>query len=359
MTRVARRRRPFFVTVLAAGFLVAALAVAAPSSASSASSGATASASGQCPKTGTVSAKLVPSCGAWWGVSPGGSGSIKTAVASFENQTGARTDVYHGYHRLGDLFPTNDEIALARDPQGHRYLLLSLLTSNRSTTWRDVANGKMDGYLDQLATRIKTTYREPFFLTLHHEPENDVIPAAGSGMQATDFAAMFRHVVTRIRDTDKVGNVVWVINYQGTQKFKTESWWPSMYPGDDVVDWIGWDSYSCVKPAPGQPCNDFAQMMNRRFSDTSPWLGMYSWAHTHHPTKPIFVCELGVYDVGGTRKADALRTVAAQISRFPQVKAVSYWNSGTTRKAQVDIGQGALAASATMAQSPWFAQSVP
>lgn len=334
-------------TVATVADSTAATALGAPASAGSASS-----ASG-C----TVSPILVPSCGAWWGVSPAGSDPA-SGVAEFERLTGARTDIYHGYHSIGEMFPTPKEIALARDPTGRRLLLLSLFMASGGETWKAVANGSEDAYLTGLATYIKANYRDKFFFTIHHEPENDVIPTAGSGMEATDFHTMFRHVVTFMK-SHGVGNAVWVVNFQGTQKFKLEPWWPQMYPGDDVVDWVGWDSYSCVAVGPGTPCPDFSQIMNRRFSPTSPWLGMYHWASTNHPSKPIFICEVGVENPGDTRKATVLRTIGAQISSFPQIKAIAYWNSGDSSAARITYGPGAVAAAAATAQNTWFRQSPP
>ncbi|MEO7060643.1 MAG: hypothetical protein ABI083_13055 [Lapillicoccus sp.] len=305
----------------------------------------------------TMSAILVPSCGAWWGVSPGGSGTASTEVAEFERLTGERTDIFHGYHQFGDMFPSASERDLARSPQGKRLLLFSLMPTSGGRTWAQVASGAQDAYLAQLASYIKTNFPEKFFITLHHEPENDVIPRAGSGMQATDFRDMFRHVVTKMKSLG-VNNVVWVVTYQGVQSYKLDSWWPSLYPGDDVVDWIAWDIYSCVAPAPGQPCIDFSQMMNRRYSNQTPWVGMYNWATANHPGKPLMIPEFGVYDVGGTRKATVLTSIGQQVNQFPAIKAIVYWNSGTGKKSMIQYGQGAVAAARWSATQPWTRQSV-
>lgn len=304
-----------------------------------------------------MSAKLVPSCGAWWGASVNGSGSHAAELAAFEAKTGARTDIYHGYHRVGQMFPTPDEIAIARDPKGRRILLLSLKPTV-NYNWAQIAAGKEDAYLDNLARHIKANYREKFMMSIHHEPENDVRPAAGSGMTATDFRNMFRHVVQRLKGAGAT-NVLFVANFQGTQKFHTESWWPQMYPGDDVVDWLGWDSYSCVKPNPGEPCNDFAATVNRRFSDNTPWPGFYNWAVKNHPTKPLIICELGVYETGDSRKAAFFRTAVQQAPNYPAIKAIAYWDSGTTRKARLAPGSLAATTAGAFAKSALFAQQVP
>ncbi len=306
----------------------------------------------------TVSANLVPSCGAWWGVSPDGHRSPAAGVADFELITGARTDMYRGYHQIGDMFPDRDERAIARDPQGNRILLLSLKPTSSGKTWRQIAAGAEDPYLDRLAVHIKTNFREKFLFVINHEPEHMVQANPSSGMTAVDFRDMFRHIAQRL-DSKGATNALFTMVYQGSQVFKLEPWWPSMYPGDDVVDWMGWDSYSCVRPDPGQPCNDFGQMMNRRFSDRTSWQGMYAWAAANHPGKPIVVAEMGIYDTHDTRKANVFRSAIDIAPRYPAVKAISYWNSGTTRASQITSGPGAIAAAAAFAQSPHFRQSYP
>ncbi len=307
--------------------------------------------------TCTVSANLVPSCGAWWGASVSGSGTRAQGLAAFEAKTGARTDIYHGYHSAGQMFPTREEIAIARDPKGKRILLLSLKPTG-TYNWAQIAAGKEDSYLDNLARYIKANYSEKFMMSIHHEPENDVRATGGSGMTATDFRNMFRHVVQRLKGAG-VTNVSFVVNFQGTQKFHTETWWPQMYPGDDVVDWLGWDSYSCVKPNPGEPCNDYSETINRRFSATTSWPGFYNWAVKNHPAKPLIICELGVYETGDSRKADFFKTALQQAPSYPAIKAINYWDSGTTRKARLVPGSLAATTAGAWARSAMFAQQVP
>jgi hypothetical protein len=51
------------------------------------------------------------------------------------------------------------------------------------TTWAKVAAGGKDARIDAWAAYVKANYgTQKFFLALHHEPENDVQTAAGSGM---------------------------------------------------------------------------------------------------------------------------------------------------------------------------------
>ena len=121
---------------------------------------------------------------------------------------------------------------------------------------------------------------------LNHEPEDDVRPA-GSGMTAKDFAASFRHVIKRLR-AQGAGNVVSVVAYMGNEKWMAQSWWKDLYPGDDVVDWMGLDSYVSAEK------NYYHYGMFRDLLDREPTgggLGWYDWATTKHASKPIMVAE--------------------------------------------------------------------
>src|SRR4051812_1072882 len=79
------------------------------------------------PKNCTVSANLVPSCGAWWGVTPviGARQDPAAAVRDFERKTGRSVDIYHGYHSGSQLFPSASEIGLTRESGKHRMLVLN------------------------------------------------------------------------------------------------------------------------------------------------------------------------------------------------------------------------------------------
>ena len=127
---------------------------------------------------------------------------------------------------------------------------------------------------------------------MHHEPENDVRTKVTSGMTAKDYADAFRYVVKRLR-SDGVTNMITTMVYMAYVPWNTKSWFEDLYPGDDVVDWIGWDAYAYSDPGYGH--GDFAEMMNRRSSEHPDWPGFYTWAAQTFPTKPLMVAEWGVW----------------------------------------------------------------
>jgi hypothetical protein len=309
------------------------------------------------PRLCTVSAKLVPSCGLWWGVSPGMWHDRAAGTRAFERQMGARVDVYKSYHFNTDRFPTPGERAIAREPGHHRLLNLDYVPDG-SYSWAQVAAGKDDGQIVAEARYLKRTFKHRLFIGIHHEPEDEVVEAPGSGYQASDFAAMFRHVV-RVFRAQGVHNVVWVFNIMGDQGADSESWFPRLYPGNRFVDWIGADIYGCVSP---KLCHSFAKStMNQRFSRHATWPGFYRWSIRHHPHKPIMLSEWAAFaNVPEADRVSYLRTLREQLHLFPRLKALVYWDSNQSRRGDPHLEAGSLASDvvARLAQSWRFRQNV-
>jgi hypothetical protein len=292
-----------------------------------------------------VSSILVPSCGVWWGIgaNPLHGESWDQALTDFESTQGRLSDLLHYYHVGATTFPTPLEISRSHDG-GLNRLLLENWKPELGRTWAQVAAGDpaVDRAIDNEANYLNTRFTSKFFLTIHHEPEDEVNPNSGSGMTASDYRAMFRHVVARLR-ADGVTNAVIVVDYMGTAHWGSQSWFNALYPGDDVVDWIAEDPYSTGSGAPWRA--DFGGMVDRR--DTSSWPGFYTWATTNHPGKPIMLAEWGIfeYNADPSVKAKILSTVALQIGQFPAIKALVYFNSPNAPKGdtRVDSSGASLA----------------
>ncbi|HYN93322.1 MAG TPA: DNRLRE domain-containing protein [Pilimelia sp.] len=273
----------------------------------------------------TTDAKLVPSCGVLWGAAAGGFSDTPRdqALKEWEQASGRTAAIFHQYHKGDELFPTRAEIAMTRDAARPRVLLINWKVAE-GTTWAKVAAGEKNARIDRLAAHLKANYTDRFFLAPHHEPENDVNPAAGSGMTAKDFATMYRHVVTRLK-AQGVQNAINVLAYMGNEKWMAQSWWPSLYPGDDVVDWIGLDSYVSAQPG-AYHYGDFANLLDR--APTGGGLGFYDWATTKHASKPLMIAEWGVYH-STTRTADkaaVFNTVLPTLRNRPGIKAMVYFD---------------------------------
>lgn len=300
----------------------------------------------------TVSALLVPSCGVWWGIGPNplGSESWDQALTNFENQQGRLSDLLHYYHVGTTLFPTANEINRTQE-MGETRLLMENWKPELGHSWAQVAAGvpAVDTEIDNEAGYLKSHFTSQFFLSIHHEPENEVIQTAGSGFTAADYAAMYRHVVLRLK-ADGVTNAVFVMDYMGYSKWGEQPWFSALYPGDNVVDWIGYDPYSNGN-------GTFASLVNGK--DGAAWPGMYTWATTNHPGKPLMLAEWGVTESGNANgKANFFNTMPAYEQSFPAIKALIYWNDGAL-PTRIDSSPQSLAAFQQVAKNPLYNPTLP
>ncbi|GAB1688928.1 glycoside hydrolase family 26 protein [Krasilnikovia sp. M28-CT-15] len=301
--------------------------------------------------------KLVPSCGVLWGAAAGGftSAPRDEALKDWEQLSGRTASIFHTYHKGDEVFPTASEIAMTRDAAKPRVLLVNWKVAYGST-WAKVAAGEQDKRIDAFAKRIKTTYPEKFFLVLNHEPENDVIAKKGSGWEAKDFKAMYRHVIQRL-DSKGVDNAINVMAYMGNEKWMAQSWWKDLYPGDDVVDWMGLDSYVSAEKG-YYHYGQFGDLLDREPSGGGT--GWYDWATTQHASKPIMIAEWGVYHRIGkpTDKTAGYNSVLPELAKRPNIKAIVYFDTKHDdegdRDISIDSTKANLAAFKTLAANPLF-----
>lgn len=339
---------------------------AAPSASASAVARATApttagaTATGEAPRAVPagcrVTDRLVPTCGRLWGVAPGAYTDLPPteALAGFEEKTGRPADILHVYHRGDDLFPTRDEQAAA-EQGGQRRLILANWKVAWGTTWADVAGGGQDERIDRLSEHLRRNVSGPFYLAVHHEPENDVSTDPESGMTAGDYAAMFRHTVERLR-ANGVGNAVFVMIYMAYEQWCVQPWFDELWPGDDVVDWVGFDPYLFAEPAT-YGHGDFDHLVNRT-SDPQRWPGFYTWVTRTHGDKPLMIAEWGVFEYASdpSKKAWIYSTVADQLAKYPAIRALVYFDSPDAPKGDTrpDSSAEALTAYRRLAGSSHF-----
>jgi hypothetical protein len=271
-----------------------------------------------------VTRTLVPTCGHWWGIAPMAHTSVPLldGMRAEERTAGRVLDIVHTYHVNGELFPTAAERALALQPGSNRLLLINWKPAT-DMSWRAVAHGHANGRIDRLARYIKKTFRHRFFLTIWHEPENDVNTNPASGNTAKDYRAMYQHVVSRLR-ADGVTWAVTVMNYMGFDNWARKPWFRYLWPGRRYVDWLAIDPYGTGARS-GWTAHDFATLVNR---PDGSFPGFYSWARKVHPYQPIMLAEWGVQASPSNPSGQAhfFHTVAAQLHRFPDIKALVYFD---------------------------------
>jgi beta-mannanase len=166
---------------------------------------------------------------------------------------------------------------------------------------------------------------------------------------------MYAHTVKRLRAAG-VRNAVFVMVYMSYEPWCVQPWFSDLWPGDDVVDWVGFDPYLFAKPG-GYGYGDFGYLVNRT-SDPKRWPGFYTWVTRTHGNKPLMVAEWGVFDnsPNPSNKAWIFSTVASQIGRFPALKALVYFDSPAAPKGDTrpDSSSPALQEYRRLAESAIF-----
>lgn len=280
-----------------------------------------------------VNSLLVPTCGktlAGVYARPSGSQSYPQAIRSFETLTGSPTQIVHYFYSGNRQFPNAAErTSLTAD--GAQRLLLANWKVDAGYTWAQVAAGRADARIRSEANYLKANFNTNFFLTIHHEPENEVNQTAGSGHTAKDYAAMQRHVISVLR-ANGATNFVPVLNLMGSQKWVTTSWFKDLYPGDSYVGWIGFAAYATKNL--GVQDGGFREMMNRHWG-SGTYKGMYHWATTTHPGKPLMLTEWGVQEKSGysSWKQQFFQSAGSNMNDFPALKALVYFNNYNAFKA--------------------------
>jgi beta-mannanase len=250
------------------------------------------------------------------------------AVARQETELGRPLNLVHVYYSGAQRWPFADEVALTTNKNTPRYLFVNWKPENGST-WAQVAAGSQDVLIDRAAARIKQQLQgRPFFLTIHHEPEND-LRSGRPGMEPKDYQAMFRHVVLRLRAQGVNFVSVWCMMgwHMHGERGLYSSGPTGFYPGDDVVDWIGADPYLT---------NGTPLMSLLNLSSSPTWPGFYTWATRTHPSKPIILAEIGISAATSAQRSAALRALPAQIAAMPAIRAVIYFNQSLNLSAKAN-----------------------
>ncbi len=195
---------------------------------------------------------LVNSCRPWLGAVtnsyPQVPGDAKSQFLYHEQRIGRQLDivrVYYGHTATG--LSAND-IYFAKRPN-----TILEVTWKATQTWGAISS--QNKTIDDMAASIKALGSTKIFLSLWHEPENDVSPGGdpncpglhyrGKAGTVAQYKKMWSYVEGRFAK-DGVTNVVWYLDYMN---------WPpwmclvnDLYPGNSLVDWIMFNAYGSGSP---------------------------------------------------------------------------------------------------------------
>jgi hypothetical protein len=138
------------------------------------------------------------------------------------------------------------------------------------------------------------------------------------GNDPSTFRAAYRHIVEKVREGGGT-NVTWVFHANATD-WPQDSWnhFENYYPGDDVVDWVGFSHYAANSPIDGN-WKPFTSIMDPAMARMAALA----------PTKPFFMFEFGApgNDTSGDAATWADEALTDFIgNRWPGVRGFSWWN---------------------------------
>jgi beta-mannanase len=189
------------------------------------------------------------------------------------------------------------------------------LWSNTMATpsWKDIAAGKYDSSVVIPEAKRLAAVNTPFFIDWDHEMDGKTRSTWGT---AADYVAAYRHIHAVFAQYG-VDKAVWAwvpTGYSGNWNRVA-----AYYPGNDVVDWIGWDPYNGSVKGWSSPEQVFDSFYN--------WLDQGNLG-SEAAAKPRMLGEYG--SVGDPNNADRraqwLSQVPSALSALPKLRAIEYWN---------------------------------
>lgn len=323
---------------------------------------------------------------AWFGSSANGAIPVAAIESSILN--GQRElDIVHTYKTLDSYagtkaFPgyADDGTSLQKLSDGGRTLFLNIqfkinkLYPAGTDTWSNVASGVYDsGYLIPLAQKIAawySTYHRKIFISLDHEADGHY----GLGVQGTSygqFADAWRHVYDVFAAYGARDACAFVFVMAGYKARVNE--WNALYPGDDYVDWLGYDPYGHVEehmnygPPDANAHATFGEDESDPGVDDAGLDRFYKWAvglgakdpgtgltytKPGSHAMPVMLAEFGLSYNPTTADATCLsqyRTWWSDFAdllaagRYPQIRAVVFFASLPTYDPRLDVGSGTVA----------------
>jgi len=270
-----------------------------------------------------LSSKGVPSCGVLWGVSA--RPHTVRRLNDIERAAGRPFDLVYRYHDVYGVVPDRQERDLVA--QG-RLLHVSIAARDFSKPdvripWADIARGEFDRSLLAQARGI-ALLKAPVLVTF--EQEADQKEKLGVAGNAHDFVAAWRHLHELYRSVG-ASNAVWTWVMTGYPENITDA--GSLWPGNDVVDWISWNVYN------QSGCKDGFVDANKISSFEDQLRPFYDFIQQRGPalgidaSKPMMISETGsvTYAASPELTADWYAAIPSTLDRYPQVKGVTLWNS--------------------------------
>jgi beta-mannanase len=245
-----------------------------------------------------------------------------------EQSVGRRFDLVYNYHDIDDAIPTETEVEESRQGRTLHVAIAARLygDSSDSVTYADIADGQFDADLARQAAGV-ASLRVPVFMTFEQEAnQHDKLGARGT---SADFRAAWRHIHDVYVQAGAT-NAVWVWVMTGSPDNLSRA--GELWPGNDVVDWISWNVYN------QSGCGSGSVTSSQFTSFEEAMSPFYEWVRTQgpglgiDPDKPMMISETGsvTYVDDPARTALWYASIPSTLEKYPQVKAVTLWDSKTS-----------------------------
>jgi len=197
----------------------------------------------------------------------------------------------------------------------------------------DIASGKLDANIKARAQGAKGVGKK-FFLDFAAEMNGD---EAWSHNDAPLYVSAYRHIHDLFAAAGAT-NVVWVWAPNVTDTNGRNDMTLSYYPGDDYVDWTGVDGYNWG----GGDWQTFEAV----FKNIYPLLAAKK--------KPIMIGEMASAEQGGDKAAWIDAIIPTLKTRYPQFKALVWFDVDKENDWRIDSSAAALAAFSRLATDAYF-----
>jgi hypothetical protein len=291
---------------------------------------------------------LVPAKGAHFGSYNGDMTTDTSPVTAFEGRIGRRLGIVPQYHDFspGQEWPTPPEQAACGAGTGRILLISNDLRIYRTGTYiqcADIAAGKYDAQITDQAQQV-AAWGVDCLYAFQAEPDNSTNRNVYSTGGPAQYVAAWRHAHSLWQAAGAV-KAQWVWCMTGANTASDQA----LYPGNDVVDWLGWDPYLWGFDAWS--------------TAASKWGTYLTWLNKQGSyidlSKPRIICETGA-DTGTWTAAP--HRAADWIAGFPAaaaacgVSAVCLFdrNEGANADWLIDGTPAALAAYAAAGADPQF-----
>ena len=254
-----------------------------------------------------VSARGIPSCGAYVGAAYGSNAD----VSPWETSMGKTLGVHRTYWSASGV--SGAVKTATADAAKHRVPWMSF---KAPYSWSDMAAGRGDAWAKDLATRMKSV-GGPVWVAINHEPENE-----GSDIQ--QWKAMQAHLAPIMRAAaPNLGYSIILMGYHefyGAAKFAMSSIWPKTKI--DVAGFDIYEEYGVQKS--GQPMSTKWKNFDAYFTKLQQWSASSG--------VPWGLAETGYSDPAAQQKPGWISQTYNKMQGYGGI-AFSYFNTNLHSKA--------------------------